>query len=259
MRTTILIVTTILMLLISASGNADESPDDKWQILPLIQGDRIDPSWVHIGYGGFAVDQGTLRTECDEQGMGLLLYKTRPFGNCRIRVVYRSKDPKSNAGVFVRIDPAILEKLNEKPKPIRREPDGKLVPGAIEQLMAASEKELGPWYAVHHGFEVQICNDADPFHRTGAIYSLAKAADLPKKSADWHTMVITLQEQRVLVSVDGKPVTSFDPTSPDVPKQQEWYEPKRESKRPAVGYIGLQNHDPGDVVWFKEISVQPLQ
>ena len=28
--------------------------------------------------------------------------------------------------------------------------------------------------------------------------------------------------------------------------------------RPATGYIGLQNHDPGDVVWFKEISVRPL-
>lgn len=23
-------------------------------------------------------------------------------------------------------------------------------------------------------------------------------------------------------------------------------------------YVGLQNHDPGDVVWFKEVSVRPL-
>ena len=141
--------------------------------------------------------------------------------------------------------------------PIRRERDGQLAPGALKQLMVASEKELGPWYAVHHGYEVQICNNAEPFHRTGAIYSLAKAADLPKeKPADWHTMVITLQDQRVLVSVDGKPVTWFDPTSPDIPQQRQWFEPKREPKRPVVGYIGLQNHDPGDVVWFKEISVQ---
>jgi hypothetical protein len=25
-----------------------------------------------------------------------------------------------------------------------------------------------------------------------------------------------------------------------------------------MGYIGLQNHDPGDVVWFRDISVRPL-
>jgi hypothetical protein len=27
--------------------------------------------------------------------------------------------------------------------------------------------------AVHHGYEVQICDNAEPYHRTGAIYSLA--------------------------------------------------------------------------------------
>ena len=41
-------------------------------------------------------------------------------------------------------------------------------------------------------------------------------------------------------------------------KSKEWFEPKREPKRPVAGYIGLQNHDPGDVVWFKEVSVRPL-
>ena len=28
-----------------------------------------------------------------------------------------------------------------------------------------------------------------------------------------------------------------------------------ENDSPARGYIGLQNHDPGDVVWFKEVAV----
>jgi hypothetical protein len=26
----------------------------------------------------------------------------------------------------------------------------------------------------------------------------------------------------------------------------------------GTAYIGLQNHDPGDVVYFKEVSVRPL-
>jgi hypothetical protein len=32
----------------------------------------------------------------------------------------------------------------------------------------------------------------------------------------------------------------------------------REPKRPVVGYIGLQNHDPGEIVWFREVSVRSL-
>jgi len=31
---------------------------------------------------------------------------------------------------------------------------------------------------------------------------------------------------------------------------------KREPKRPTKGYLGFQNHDPGDVVYFKEVSAE---
>ena len=99
----------------------------------------------------------------------------------------------------------------------------------------------------------------DSFHRTGAIYSLAPSSDVSNKPpGEWKTMLITLAGDRIVVSLDGKRITSFDPDSPDVPPQKQWYEPKREPKRPAAGYIGLQNHDPGDIVWFKEVSVRPL-
>ena len=129
----------------------------------------------------------------------------------------------------------------------------------MKTLMDASEGEKGPWYAVHHGYEVQICEDSDELHRTGAIYSLAKAAPAGKKlPADWKTMVITLRENLVLVDIDGARVTTFDPDGKDIPGERKWFEPKREPKRPKSGYIGLQNHDPGDVVYFKEISVRPL-
>lgn len=72
-------------------------------------------------------------------------------------------------------------------------------------------------------------------------------------------MIITLSGNRIFVDLDGQRITSFDPDSPDVPPNRQWFEPKREPKRPEVGYIGLQNHDPGDIVWFREISVRPLR
>jgi hypothetical protein len=71
-------------------------------------------------------------------------------------------------------------------------------------------------------------------------------------------MLITLQGTQVSVDLDDKRVTEFDSTDTNVPPRKQWHEPRREPKRPTKGYIGLQNHDPGDVVWFKEVSVRPL-
>jgi hypothetical protein len=69
---------------------------------------------------------------------------------------------------------------------------------------------------------------------------------------------LPLQGNLILVDVDGKRLTTFDPDSPKVPPRKQWSEPRREPKRPLSGFIGLQNHDPGDVVYFKEVSVRPL-
>ena len=239
-----------------AAGGAAEKP---WRSLPLIKDGKVNPDWFHTGWGEFVIDDGTLRTECDEKGLGLLVYGKEKFGDCQIRVVYRAKDPRSNAGVYVRIDDGILKKAGEKPSPAKRTPDGKLTDDGMQAMKDASEKEQGPWYAVHHGFEVQIADGGDELHRTGAVYSLAKAEAAPKKEQrEWRTMVITLKGDLVTVDLDGKRVSSFDSSAKDLPPRKQWHEPKREHKRPQAGYVGLQNHDPGDVVWFKEVSVRPL-
>jgi hypothetical protein len=247
-----------LLLIPCLLAAEDRQPRSSWKALPLVKDGKVAPDWVHIGHGGFSVDDGALRTECDEKGMGLLLFKKEKFGDCQIRVVFKARDEKSNAGVFVRIDEGILEKLKEKPEAVKRDREGKLSNEELKKLMDASEKGQGPWYAVHHGYEVQICDSGNEYHRTGAIYSLSKAVAAKKKPSEWKTMVITLKGKLVLVDIDDKRVSTFDPESKDVPKERKWFEPKREPKRPLSGYIGLQNHDPGDVVHFKEVSVRPL-
>jgi hypothetical protein len=127
----------------------------------------------------------------------------------------------------------------------------------LDRIKRASDEHLGGWYPVHHGYEVQILDAADPWHRTGAIYSLAKAAPVSKKpQSDWRTMIITLEGQRITVDVDGQRLSSFDAGATDHPPRKHWSEPIRDVQRPTRGYIGLQNHDPGDVVWFKEVNVR---
>src|SRR5262245_32904065 len=261
MRTRTVAASLMLFLLsgFCLAAGAGDQPATDWRALPLIKDAKVDPAWVQIGYGGFAVEDSSLRTECDEKGLGLLLYSKEKFGDCQIRVAYKAKDAKSNAGVFVRIDEGIKEKVNEKHAPASRDARGKLTEKSLQVFKEASEKGLGPWYAVHHGYEVQICDDGPKRSRTGAVYSLAESAALPDKPpTEWKTMIITLKGNLVLVDIDGKRVTIFDPEGKDVPAKREWYEPKREPKRPTAGYIGLQNHDPGDVVYFKEMSVRPL-
>jgi hypothetical protein len=233
---------------IVALGQGTNGP--AWRPLPLIREGKVDPAWKQIGGGKFVVDDSALRTVGDEAGMGMLLYTREKLGNCQIRVVYRSQQARSNSGVFVRIDDGVV-KFGDA-KEVRR----KL---SLEQMQEESEKELGAWYPVHRGYEVQISEGGDAYHRTGSIYSLSKAAPLPKLKADgWRTMVITLKGTIVDVDVDGSRISTFDSEAKDLPKRKQWYEPKREPKRPPVGYIGLQNHDPGDVVWFKEVNVRRL-
>jgi 3-keto-disaccharide hydrolase len=243
----------------AAARGAEPKSEPAWRPLPLITDGKVDENWTHVGYGGFTVDAGALKTECDPKGLGLLVYKKERFGNCQIRVIFKTRDAKSNSGVYVRIDDGILDQVGKPGAAFDRDAGGKISAESGKKMQESGDRGEGPWYAVHRGYEVQIMDDHDKFHRTGAIYSLAASSAVPKKPAgEWRTMTITLAGRRILVDLDGERVTSFDPESPDVPRQREWFEPKREPKRPEKGYIGIQNHDPGDIVWFKEISVRPL-
>jgi hypothetical protein len=229
--------------------------------IPLIEDGKIAPGWKHVGWGAMKVEGDVLATESDARGLGVLVYTKEKLGNCQIRIVYRPKDAKSNAGAFIRMDNGILDWIGKDSIAVSRDDEGNLPPGEIEKMREASETENGAWYAVHHGYEVQMCDTGDPLHRTGAIYSLAPSAYVPPKefSDKWRTMIITLSGNAVHVEQDGMLLSSFDPASKDIPPRKIWHEPRREPARPQAGYFGLQTHDPGDVVYFKEVSVRPLK
>jgi hypothetical protein len=211
-----------LLLLSTAASTLGDDPSGKREGWRTLFDGKSTEGWEHVGPGKFVLEDGTLRTE---GGMGLLWFTKEKFGDCVIRVVYKTTNRASNSGVFVRI----------------------------------ADKPEDEWYAVHHGYEVQINDSADPFHRTGAIYSLSKADKQPGKIGEWNTLEITLKGDLVLVSVNGEKVNEFDPSGP-VPERTKDYEPER-GPRPKAGYVGIQNHDDyadGTHVYFKEISVRPL-
>jgi len=257
-RAGICAVVTLIGWNASVTNAADSAGQTTWRPLPLVTNGKVDTNWLHLGWGKFVVDEGVLRTDCDPRGLGLLVYKKEKLGNCQIRVVFKPKEEKSNSGVYVRIADGILDEVNRPGATFARDANGTPSKESMEQMQASAQREEGPWFAVHRGYEVQIAGGGDPLHGTGAIYSLANSAGTATKAGEWRTMIITLAGTKVTVDLDGKRASSFDSAGSNLPPRKQWYEPKREPKRPEAGYLGLQTHDPGDVVWFKEISVRPV-
>ena len=213
----------IVFITLSSTGaglHAQETRPDGWR--PLFDGKSLD-GWEHVGPGRMVVEDGLIRTE---GGMGLLWHTREQFGDCVLRVVYKTTDKASNSGIFIRID--------GKPK--------------------------DEWHAVHHGYEIQICDGGDEFHRTGAIYSMSKSLADSSKVGEWNTIEISLTGRRVIATLNGVQVQDFDPETAKIPERTKSYEPER-GPRPETGYIGLQNHDDvgnGRQVYFKDVSVRSL-
>jgi hypothetical protein len=211
----------LAMLLITTDLRAQAAQPDGWR--PLFDGQSLD-GWAHVGPGKMVLEDGLIRTE---GGMGLLWYTREKFGNCTLRVVYKPTDETSNSGVFIRI----------------------------------ADKPNDEWYAVHHGYEVQIYDATDELHRTGSIYSLSKSLARASKVGEWNTLEIRMQGQRVIATLNGVKVLDFDPVAAIIPERTKPYEPER-GPRAEFGYIGLQNHDDvshGKQVYFKEVSVRSLE
>ena len=133
------------------------------------------------------------------------------------------------------------------------------IPASSSAFRSSRAKQ---WMPVHYGYEVQIDNhpetsDEDEYHVTGTLYSLTKPLSKPgKPGPEWNTMLITLDGPHTIVELNGEKITDYTEGQP-VPARKFDFEPQR-GTRPDEGYIGLQNHSDNDIVFFKEVSVQPL-
>src|SRR5437867_9954477 len=177
----VIVLVAVFTCSLPVMHRAESKTEPAWRSLPLITDGKVGTSWVHVGWGGFVVDDGALRTECDARGLGLLVYRKERFGNCQIRVVFKSKEAKSNSGVYVRIADGILEQAREPGAAFERDAAGKPSKESGQKMQVSAAREEGPWFAVHRGYEVQIADGGDPFHRTGAIYSLAPSSGVSEK------------------------------------------------------------------------------
>src|SRR5689334_3531482 len=99
-----LLLLSLLMSCHQAPGPPSSPVARVEAVYSLFNGRDLD-GWEHVGPGKFVFENfvgenGALRTE---GGMGLLWYTREQFGNCKIRVVYKTTSAAANSGVFVRI------------------------------------------------------------------------------------------------------------------------------------------------------------
>jgi len=202
-----------MTLLAWMSGGNDRSPvpapsqvADESGWVSLFNGKDLT-GWKMAGPGHFTIEHRALRTH---GGMGLLWYNQRPFRDFILQVEWKVTRQNDNSGIFVRF------------------PD----PGN------------DPWIAVRQGHEIQIQDDRDPIHRTGAIYNFAPSSKVASKPAgQWNLYEIRVVGKTYTVTLNGETVCQWEDTE----------------GRPLEGYIGLQNHDENSIVYFRNIRVRELK
>ncbi len=168
------------------------------------QGDPLTQGWAMSGPGAFVVDGDVLKTT---GGMGLLWYRQRQYKDFQLDLEWKVERKENNSGVFVRF-----------PNP-----------------------GDDPWVAVHHGYEIQICDVGDATHNTGSIYSFQASTSVPTlEPGQWNHYRLRVNGQHYQVFVNEVLVNEF------------------EGKRGHHGYIGLQNHDDTSPVRFRNIRIAEI-
>tara|TARA_R110002072_G_scaffold146075_2_gene292822 strand:+ start:1465 stop:2091 length:627 start_codon:yes stop_codon:yes gene_type:complete len=110
------------------------------------------------------------------------------------------------------------------------------------------QKEGWPKY----GFEVQVNNtyEKDP-RKTGSLYAVKDVNPAPAKDDVWFTEHVIVKGNTVTIKVDGKTVVEYvEPADAKAGKDF--------TRKLDKGTFALQAHDPGSIVFFKNIRVKRL-
>jgi len=125
-----------------------------------------------------------------------------------------------------------------------------MVPGDDNSgILVGFPASSDPNSAINNGYEIQIDATDTPDRTTGSIYGF-QAANIAARDAalnppgEWNTYEILVEGERLRVYLNGTLVNDFTNTDP--------------ARSLVQGYIGIQNHVPGDDVSFRNIRIREL-
>ncbi|WP_434742901.1 OmpL47-type beta-barrel domain-containing protein [Micromonospora sp. SH-82] len=193
--------------------------------------------WEHVGAGGFSRNADGSITSRPVDGLGMLWYPIRQYGDFSLKLQWRDDAPgdgRANSGVFVRF------------------------PG-VHQHPQESRPE---WVAIKYGHEIQILDRADgDQYKTGSVYGfdqidLDGAGVTPKGT--WNDYEIRVVGQHYSIFRNGVLINEHvnDPAAVFTPPRSD--DPGGAGRQNTHGYVGLQVHGAADIVSFRNIRVAPL-
>ncbi|WPO75744.1 MULTISPECIES: family 16 glycoside hydrolase [unclassified Streptomyces] len=194
--------------------------------------------WEQVGGGKFGLnDDGTITSSTTVQGMGMLWFPQRKYGDFSLKLQWRDDAPgngNTNSGVFVR-----FPQVHDHPEESRPE-----------------------WVAIKYGHEVQVLDRPDgDMYKTGSIYGfdrvgLAGAGVTPKGT--WNDYEIRVVDQHYSVYRNGVLLNEFDNVGGQDFTPPRGDDPGTDGRRYASGYLGLQVHGVTDVVSYRDIRIKEL-
>lgn len=124
-------------------------------------------------------------------------------------------------------------------------------PGANSGIYIHTRFQEDGWPS--YGYEVQVNNSQEDWRRTGSLYAIVDVKENYAKDNEWYTEYIKVEGNRIIVKIND--VVTVDYTQPENPLRGDG----EKNRVLNGGTIALQGHDPGSVVYYKDIMLKPLK
>ncbi len=98
------------------------------------------------------------------------------------------------------------------------------------------------------GYEAQVNNTHPDPKKTGGLYNVVDVFEAPAKDGEWFTQKIMVQGKRIVIEVNGE--VTVDYTEPD--------DLDRPERQLSSGTVAFQGHDPGSVVYYRNVKLRLL-
>ena len=193
--------------------------------------------WSQAGPGGLdwmTEEGGFARTF---GGLGMPWYPVKEYGDFSLKLQWRdsSTGTNGNSGIFARFPHP--EEAVARP-PAERYP-----------CQVGSATSQPAWVAIFCGHEIQINDHQGDTQKTGSIYNFqapdaARRDEVLNPPGQWNTYEITVDDPEIIVRLNGVVINEYvhDPGT----------YPNRDI---SATKLGIQNHGPGDTIFYRRIQV----
>jgi hypothetical protein len=121
-------------------------------------------------------------------------------------------------------------------------------PGSNSGVFFHTAYQETDWPA--QGHEAQVNNSQEDWRRTGSLYGVKDLRETPVDDNEWFEYHIIVRGNQVTFKINGETVNQYTET-PDSPQLAE-----RPQRKLSHGTIALQAHDPGSLVYYRNIRIK---